>query len=1252
MKGAVAPELESTKAPLCQIGHPDRSMKIFQSLFRSVYARMFLVVCMAAIPTFIGLCFYVYQQRMEYGRLARDSAQSYVDLAGRYQNWLIASSNETLKAIAVTPMIRRGDWSNCPSYFADLLKDQNRYVNFGIVGLDGELLCSGVPAQPGINLADRPYFNHALKSLDFVIGEYQWGRITNLPTIAVAVALRRDKQQPYAVLFATMNLGSMAASISNMNVSDGARFLVLDRDGALLQASSVQGLRDAGQVKLSAVAQLSYNGLRDRGADVLPADDGSQWLVSYVRSGPPQDPRALTVVYEQPAQTLLKAANREFWVAVAAILSLMALALGAGWLGTQVIIGRNLRYLTAAAQRLRHRDFDVRIGSKARGQEFVEIAHQFDQMAQELEAHEYTTRRTMARQVGQNKILQLITAGRPLPETLAELVLFSQRQIDHVAGSIILLGSEGKRVAQCIAPNLPQSFVEALIGQEIGSGVGACGAAMYHKQLVVSEDMASDPAWAAYRDLIGDLKVCWSHPIISSSGRVLGSFALYYRHYQPVGAEQLVLGQLAAELAAVAIERSRIENALTHSEAEYRLLFERNPYPMWVYDDHSLRILAVNDPAIAHYGYSRAQFLLMTVGDLEYKPQSGSQDTAPAADNHVRHRRMDGSMILVDVAVFPTSFGGSPAQLALVNDVTEREAMARNISERDQMLSLLMDSTAEAIYGIDLNGKCIFTNNACVRLLGYASPLELLGHPIHKMVHYKYEDGRNYPAHECPTHRSLQFGENQHIDGEVLWRKDGSALPVEYWSYPIRRNGEISGAMVTFLDVTERRRHSEALAYQARHDSLTGLNNRGVLLSAIDRAIGECSQGNSAYAHFGVMIIDLDGFKEVNDALGHQSGDLLLQQVAQRLRGALSPETILTRLGGDEFAILTTKATTMEPVGDIARDILTQLQQPFQLNSIQIQINASIGISCYPRDGVNTMLLMRNADAAMYQAKREGTGFVFYHQTETDQTPSRLLLMTELRNALGQHQFTLHYQPKTRMSDGVTIGFEALIRWEHPERGLLYPHSFVPIVEISDLIHPLTAWVIETAVAQCKQWHREGSQTTVAVNISMRNLLDIGLVDRVQQILERHALPAHYLELELTESSIMADPARSLDVLTSIHELGVRISIDDFGTGYSSLAYLQKLPVDSLKIDRSFVIEMEHSVDARAIVSAIIALAHTVGLKVTAEGIEDALVMDRLAALGCDVAQGYFVSRPLTAEGAGRWLTAAADADRPSDAVD
>ena len=254
-------------------------MKFRKSILSSVYARMFLVICTAAIPTFIGLCFYVYQQRMDFERMARDNGQSYVDLAAHYQNWLITSSNETLKAMAAVPMIRRADWAVCSAYLEDLVKQQIRYVNFGIISPDGSLLCSAMPVPPGTNLRDRPYFINALKSPDFVIGEYQLGRIAKVPTLAVATALRDEKHQPYGVLFATLNLATMADTLADMNIAAGARFMVLDRHGELLQSSAAPNLPDGGRVDLSRVVQLSRNGNSDRGAAVLRADDDSEWLV-------------------------------------------------------------------------------------------------------------------------------------------------------------------------------------------------------------------------------------------------------------------------------------------------------------------------------------------------------------------------------------------------------------------------------------------------------------------------------------------------------------------------------------------------------------------------------------------------------------------------------------------------------------------------------------------------------------------------------------------------------------------------------------------------------------------------------------------------------------------------------------------------------------------------------------------------------------------------------------------------------------
>jgi EAL domain-containing protein (putative c-di-GMP-specific phosphodiesterase class I) len=295
------------------------------------------------------------------------------------------------------------------------------------------------------------------------------------------------------------------------------------------------------------------------------------------------------------------------------------------------------------------------------------------------------------------------------------------------------------------------------------------------------------------------------------------------------------------------------------------------------------------------------------------------------------------------------------------------------------------------------------------------------------------------------------------------------------------------------------------------------------------------------------------------------------------------------------------------------------------LNQLQVQISASLGIARYPQDGTDSGTLMRHADIAMYRSKRERAGYALYDHVEGARATHRIVLMADLRNALDKGEFLLYFQPKISLSDGRTVSFEALARWQHPERGLIQPVEFIPLIEVTDLIHSFSTWVIESAVAECARWHADGIESAVAINISTRSLLDVGL-------------PARLLGLEITESLVMADPAHSLEVLTNLHRIGFRISIDDFGTGYSSLAYLQKLPVDSLKIDRSFVGQMNQHRDAMAIVSSIIGMAHMIDVSVVAEGIENDAAMTTLRELGCDYAQGFYVAHPMPADRVRAWL--------------
>jgi diguanylate cyclase (GGDEF)-like protein/PAS domain S-box-containing protein len=429
-----------------------------------------------------------------------------------------------------------------------------------------------------------------------------------------------------------------------------------------------------------------------------------------------------------------------------------------------------------------------------------------------------------------------------------------------------------------------------------------------------------------------------------------------------------------------------------------------------------------------------------------------------------------------------------------------------------------------------------------------------------------------------------------------------------------------------------------ALAHQAAHDGLTGLPNRTLLRTRLQQVLPGSDKNDRA--PMALLLLDLDRFKEVNDTLGHQVGDVLLQQIGCRLQGAVRAADLVARLGGDEFAVLL-PATDAAGAALVAECLVRVLQAPFVLEGQPIDVDASIGIAVAPEHGQDADTVLRCADVAMYQAKRAGTGVALYSAADDEHRPDRLALLGELRNAIDNDELLLHYQPKLDLRDGKLIGVEALVRWQHPQRGFMPPMEFIPLAEQTGLIHPLSRWVLEAALKQHQAWRRVGIDVPVAVNLSRRTLHDPQLPAMVADALARWDVAAGALVLEITESSLMADPVRAGENLSQLRGLGVRISIDDFGTGYSSLASLKNLSVDELKIDQSFVQAMASDVSSRAIVRAIIDLADALKLRVVAEGVEDRATWDVLAGLGCEIAQGYFLSRPLAADTLEAWLVQA-----------
>jgi diguanylate cyclase (GGDEF)-like protein len=424
--------------------------------------------------------------------------------------------------------------------------------------------------------------------------------------------------------------------------------------------------------------------------------------------------------------------------------------------------------------------------------------------------------------------------------------------------------------------------------------------------------------------------------------------------------------------------------------------------------------------------------------------------------------------------------------------------------------------------------------------------------------------------------------------------------------------------------------------FQAMHDSLTGMPNR---MFFHQRLLEEIEHARASEGRMAVMLMDLDHFKEINDTLGHHFGDLLLQEIGPRLSGVLRDNDLMARLGGDEFGIVLPDLPSEDVALRIADRVLEELEQPVSVEGLALDVSGSVGIAMFPMHAEDAETLLRRADVAMYVAKENGGGYEVYQDSFDRHNPQRLTLIGQVRPALESGEFVMFYQPKVRLMDGRVAGAEALIRWEHPTLGLVPPDEFIPLVEKTVLLRPLTHYVAETVLKQWREWAGMGIRLPISINVSPRSLLDADFPDSIKQLLQEADVAPAFLRIELTEGFLMGDSGRSIAVLDALAKVGVGLSIDDFGTGYSSLSYLKRLPIEEIKVDRSFVMQMHVDANDFMIVRATVDLGRNLGLRVVAEGVEDLATFDRLADFGCDEAQGYYISKPMSAIEFTRWLS-------------
>jgi len=656
-----------------------------------------------------------------------------------------------------------------------------------------------------------------------------------------------------------------------------------------------------------------------------------------------------------------------------------------------------------------------------------------------------------------------------------------------------------------------------------------------------------------------------------------------------------------------------------------------------LYDCEDRRVIDANDTASQILGYSYEELVSLGPQDLradladtavENRFDEIIQSDGRAGMHECVYRRKDGSQLPVEVYMKALESDGKNVMIATVRDISSRLRADRELHESEERFRVAFNQAAVGLAHIAPDGRWLRVNQKLCEITGYAEE-ELLKRRFQEITHPDDMD-----ADRELLRRSLEGEISNYTREKRYRRKNGGSIWINVTSSLIRdQAGQPRYYSVVIEDITRRKVVEEELQFLANHDALSGLPNR---LSLHDRLSAAIANAGGAGRHVAVMFVDLDRLKFINDRLGHEVGDRVIVEVGRRLSSRLRDGDTVSRLGGDEFVVVLADLPHEDGVAAAAARLLESLSRPMHILGQELFNTCSIGISLYPKDGLDEQTLLKNADVAMYRAKDSGgNNFQFYAadmNLDAD-TVDRLKLEGDLRRALEREEFVLHYQPQIDLTSGRLVGVEALLRWMPPGRALVSPADFIPIAEETGLIVPIGEWVLRTACTQNQAWQAAGFPAVrMAVNLSARQFKQQNIVNMVSQVLQETGCCAGCLELEITESVLMDKPEAAAAVMRELNEMGVHLSIDDFGTGYSSLSYLKRFPISSLKIDQSFVKDISTDADDAAIVKAVIALAHSMKLSVIAEGVETAAQLDFLRAQKCDQMQGYYFSPPVPPE--------------------
>ncbi|MCL7939291.1 EAL domain-containing protein [Halomonas sp. ATCH28] len=833
----------------------------------------------------------------------------------------------------------------------------------------------------------------------------------------------------------------------------------------------------------------------------------------------------------------------------------------------------------------------------------------------------------------QQSIQTMIAEEAPLDQTLEALCRMLEGQLQGGICSIMLADADGQRLHLAAGNSLPPSYREAIARVPIGAGIGACGSSAHDRELVVCEDLAHDPRWTGFRDPArqAGLRACWSYPVIASDGRLLGTFATYYRQpARPSQREQERLHQ-AVDLVALAVEREQDRRALWESEQRYRSLFAYNPDAVFSLDLQG-HFLTANEHCAALTGLPVEQILgrhfsqFLQPDDLTrvQRKFAITVDGEPCRyDVQIPHR--DGTRRRLDVTNLPIVIDQRITGIfGIAKDVTQRR-------ERETRLRILERGVQASINGVLIADAgqpdlpIIYANDAFLSMTGYSRE-EVIGRNCRFLQGAEtdrtaVEQIRQHLARQSEVHVTL-----------CNYRKDGTPFWNDLYIAPVRDDaGQVTHYVGIQHDISERKAYEARLAHHASHDALTGLANRTLLE---DRLVHDFQLARRHGHLLAVLFVDLDEFKPINDSLGHAVGDQLLLGVAKRLSAAMRSGDTLARLGGDEFVVLLPDLDTDDQALQVAERLLSIIARPYRVGEHELSLSCSIGIAVSTSALSQPLELIQQADMAMYLAKQQGRNACQWYTPEiTQRLGDRVALRNELQEAIDVQAFELHYQPLIDRQ-GRVAGVEALLRWPNPVRGYVSPAQFIPLAEETGQIIPISEWVLSRACHDLRLLDEAGQGgLNVAVNLSPLQFRRSSFLGNLRQTLAVTGLPAPKLSLELTEGVLMNDTERAIETLHALRAMGVGVAIDDFGTGFSSLSYLKNLPIDTVKVDRSFVSEVTRNAEDAAIIQGIISMAHHLGLKVVAEGIEHEAQHQLLLSHGCDFFQGFYFARPMPLEG-------------------